>query len=153
MSIMDYFSTGSSPEANLLGSYFKTKAMADIGESVLDRVYKSPKEKLDEVDKRLGIRQKKKALGLPYSDDDYELATNNDLSFTQKGAVAAFGKHISKMVPDPSFLPSPGKWFSMETSFPKTTLSHGVEQILSNGLRIGGKYGRGIGAIGRIFGK
>jgi len=130
-----------------LSTYYKWKMADRVLDAGIDRL-NGPD--LDEVEKRLSIRTKKKALGLPYDDDDYELATNEGLSFTQKGAVAAFGKHIAKTIPAPDFLnPSIGRGL-METSFPKTASEFGG--LLSSGISTaGGKYGRGLSGIAKFF--
>jgi hypothetical protein len=133
-----------------LSTYYKWKMADRVLDAGLDKL---GGPSLDEVEKRLSIRTKKKALGLPYDDDDYETATNEGLSFSQKGAVAAFGKHIADRVPAPDFLnPSKARGL-METSFPKTA-SGAFGALLSSGISTaGGKYGRGISGIAKFFGR
>jgi hypothetical protein len=120
----------------------------------VDRLFPSSQATLDEVDKRLSIRLKKRALGLPMSDDDYETATNDGLSFKTTGATAAFGRHLSQYVPAPDFLKGAPARGLMETSFPKTIAADAGEYLLSSGLRVaGGKYGGAIRGAGRFFGR
>ncbi len=126
-------------------------------EKAADRFYESPEEELERVDKMLGIRLKRRALGLPMDDDDLDLANNEGLSFTQKGAVAAFGKHVSDRVPAPGFLtPKTTQWFNggETTSKPLAATVRGAgEYLLSGGLRVaeGGRYGRTIRSVGKFF--
>ncbi len=137
----------------MASAFFKRYTQAKISETLLDKAWTSSSEKLDEADKRLSIRLKKKALGLPMSDDDYEVATNEGLSFTQKGAVAAFGKHIAPYAPSPDFLKGAPARGLMETSFPKTIAADAGSHLLGSGLRAGGKYGRAIRGAARFFGR
>lgn len=133
--------------------FYRTKALESAGDSALDWLIDTDDEKLDRENKRLRNAQMRRSLGLPMSDDDYELATNEGLSFRQKGAVAAFGKHVAKTVPEPGFLTPPAARGLLESSFPKTTkLADAGSYLLSNSMRAaGGKYGGGI--LGRFFGR
>lgn len=155
MSFLDDLMGNDGSEADRVASAFLRRyAQYQIGSRVADSVLPDSRSKLDEVDKRLSIRLKKKALGLPMSDDDYEHATNDGLSFTQKGAVAAFGKHVAPYAPAPDFLKGAPARGLMETSFPKTIASDAGEYLLSSGLRAaGGKYGGAIRGAGRFFGR
>lgn len=133
------------------GQYAKYKTLSELGDEAMERLIPSKKKKLERINAELEVQMKRRALGLPWSDDVYEDATNNDLSFKQKGVVAAFGNHVSKLVPEPGFLTPKGGRGLLETSFPKTTkLADAGSFLLSSGLRAGGKYGS---AIGRFFGR
>lgn len=135
--------------------FFKKKAMADLSDTVLDALYDSEDEKLDREEKRLSIAHKRRALGLPWSGEDYELATNEGLSFTQKGAVAAFGKHIADRIPSPGFLAPPTGRGLMETRFPNTTKVGPLDALLSDGSIIGkgAKHVGKLRGIARWFGR
>jgi hypothetical protein len=138
-----------------LSSYYKWK----IADKVVDAGVNhfsggNTRDRLDETEKRLSIRLKKKQLGLPMDDDDYELATNEGLSFTQKGAVAAFGKRAAESIPRPDFLKPPTGHGLMGSAIPKTTSYAGAgDYLLSSCMRASGaKYGRAAGIVRRFFG-
>lgn len=156
MSFFDELLGGKSDDGadRAAAAFFRRYAQYQIGSRLADSVIPSSRDRLDEADKRLSIRLKKRALGLPMSDDDYETATNDGLSFTQKGAVAAFGKHIAPYAPSPDFLKGAPARGLMETSFPKTIAADAGEYLLSSGLRVaGGRYGGAIRGAGRFFGR
>lgn len=158
MSVFDAFNAPGSEEEQAQGrfidralaTYYKWKMADRVLDAGIDRF--TGKDDLDELDKRLSIATKRKALGLPFDDDDYELATNEGLSFTQKGAVGALGKAVADRMPYPDFLSPPKGRGLMETSFPKTAT--GVASLLSSGVSTaGGKYVRGLSAVSRFFGR
>lgn len=90
---------------SLMGTYYKwmlANKVADFGIGAVSG--RNEDERLARKDKILEIAQRKRALGLPYDDADYEEATNNDRPFRTSGAVPAFGKRLSNLVPEPNFL-------------------------------------------------
>lgn len=152
----DLFSTGNPAHDRLLDALERRYARARITDDVTDSLWESDDEKLDREEKRLRIASHKKALGLPFSDEDYELATNEGLSFSQKGAVATFGKHIADRIPSPGFLQPPSARGLMETSFPKNTAATGAMDILLGDgsiLRKGASHVRKLGVISKFFGR
>lgn len=150
MSIFDrFFSTGDPKTDKILNSLQMRYEAMQLSDQVADSLWESEDEKLDREDKRLSIAQRKRALGLPWSDDDYEKATNDGLSFTQKGALAAFGKAAADRIPAPSFLkPSTARGL-METRFPNSTVAGPLDALLSDGSVLR----KGASNASRIAGK
>lgn len=98
--------TGGSPEAfasTLVRKYWKYKALDEMSNKALDMVYTSPKEKMDSEQEKLDILLKRKQLGMPISDKDYEQATNNGQSFISH-SLPLFGRKTAQAIPDPSFM-------------------------------------------------
>jgi hypothetical protein len=160
---------------SLFDSFMGTDNPANDNERTMDRAFKTyyrgrlavdvaehagnwlnggnERERLDEADKRLSIRLKKKQLGLPMSGDDYEVAENNDQTFSN-AHKAIFAKNVGESISAPRFLSTQRARGLLEGSFPKTT--HGpVDALLSSGMRVSGAThgGRDLGVIARLFRK
>jgi hypothetical protein len=143
--LSQYFSTGN-PETDRIMTAIERRYMAaKLGDQALDKIWESEDESLDRKQKRLSIMASQKALGLPYSDDDYEKSINEDRPFTQAGVVAAFGKHMASPQ-----VPARGL---METSFPKTTRSAGAMDILLGDGSILRKGARNVSSVAKWFRK
>lgn len=147
------FSTGNPETDKLLDALERRYAAMKLTDRVTDSMFESEDEKLNREEKRLSIAEHKRALGLPYSDDDYENATNNGLSFTQKGAVAAFGKHLSDRIPAPGLLAAPAARGLMETRFPNKPAVGALDMLLSDGsiLSKGAANVRKLRGIAKFF--
>lgn len=108
MSLIDYVLGGDSsdPEQQLinkaLGSYYRTRFVENAGEQVLGRVFGGGRNLQDE-DTKLSIAMKKRALGLPLDDDDYETASNDELPF-KTSSVTLAGRKVEQLIPEPGFL-------------------------------------------------
>lgn len=162
MSLFDLFDDDATdPYSKAIGTYFKKKTLHDIGENLADGLFESGEEKLQRQNAELDIKMKRRALGLPMSDEDYEDATNENRPFHTAGVVAAFGRHASPYVPEPGFLQ------------PSRLFDEGVKMRISTGGVLGktgsgwissmadtnllGKRVKNVSklgsAIGRIFGR
>lgn len=128
----------------LIYEYKKMKAIEAAEGFLMNRTGRN----LDETEKRLSIIERKRRLGLPVSDDDYEEATNEGKSFYSRVAPSA-GKYGLQAIPNPKFLDPGG-----HGAFFK--VAHQAERKLPSmlfGLPIGAaKHGKPISGIGKFFG-
>lgn len=136
--------------SDALKRYFTYQSEADIGKKVGDYVFGGDDREEGELrrrDLKLGIQQKRRALGLPQDDEDYDEAVNDGLAFKNKGVLAAFGIKASEKMPDPSFLrPKLGAITSHE---PPSSM---INSLLGSVLGVGGKKYAGIpGTVGRFI--
>lgn len=157
MSMFDSFMGTDNPandNERLMDRAFKTYYRGKLATDALGWISgKSDGQKLDEADKRLSIRLKKKQLGLPMSTDDYEVAENDGKTFSNTHK-AIFAKHVGEGISPPAFLSAPRARGLLEASFPKTTAGP-IDALLSSGMRISGaSHGsRDLGTIARLFRK
>ena len=123
MSVLDFFSEPVNEHddeqtrmiAKLMGTYFKYQMLDKLAGAGIDMV--RGKRDLADQNAALDIQMKRRALGLPFDDDLYEESLREDKPLRTKGAVAAFGKRASELVPEPGFLkPKPHLPFASHVS-------------------------------------
>jgi hypothetical protein len=104
---------GSSPEemgnggeaaANrLLRKYFQYNAANEALDFGAKYLMPDEDAELNRESRRLEVIQRKRALGMPVSTDDYERATNEDVPFHSR-SLPIFGGHALQAIPEPGFM-------------------------------------------------
>jgi len=100
---------------DLLKEYYKAKFLHDLQAKAVHSFLPNDIEDLELKEKKLNIITKKKNLGIPLNDDDYELAVNEDKPFLQKNAglmaigLGFFGKKLTNNLPDLKYFNKPKK--------------------------------------------
>jgi hypothetical protein len=89
---MDSDSLLQSTPQELIALYYKTRLLNDLQ----NRFLPTEEQSLDRDLKKLDLVSKKRMLGIPLSDDDYEQAVNNEKPFLQRnlGMMAVGGSAI-----------------------------------------------------------
>jgi hypothetical protein len=107
-----------------ISAYYKAKYWHDIRERAINNFAPNEIEDLTIKERRLDILGKKKMLGIPLTDDDYETGVNEDRPFSQKnlglmsvGAGLLTGQR--KPLPDLKYFEKPGKmtWLGKMLNF------------------------------------
>jgi hypothetical protein len=97
-----------------ISAYYKAKFWHDVRERAINNFAPNEIEDLDVKERRLDIVGKKKMLGIPLTDDDYETGVNEDRPFSQRNlgmmAVGAnFLTGTKKPLPDLKHFDKPGR--------------------------------------------
>lgn len=97
-----------------ISAYYKAKFWHDVRERAINNFAPNEIEDLDVKERRLDIVGKKKMLGIPLTDDDYETGVNEHRPFSQKNlgmmAVGAnFLTGTKKPLPDLKHFDKPGR--------------------------------------------
>lgn len=97
-----------------IAAYYKAKFWHDVRERAINNFAPNEIEDLDVKERRLDIVGKKKMLGIPLTDDDYETGVNEDRTFSQKNlGLMALGTNLligkKKPLPDLKYFDKPGK--------------------------------------------
>lgn len=85
-------------------SYYKYRMIESAGDKLIDRFFtnKPEQESLEQQERQLNILARKRQLGMPTSDKDYERAVNSDQSFVSH-SLPLFGKRTLQAIPNPKF--------------------------------------------------
>ena len=119
----------------LLERYMRHKLISEMGGKVLDRILPdSEDDRLRHQSMRTDIDYKRRMMGMPLNDDDYEKAVNDDFDFPQPATnlLGYFGRKVSDRLPSLRHFEHAGE---------------AIPYILK-----GTGYGRRANAISRIFG-
>jgi hypothetical protein len=103
-----------------------------------DELYESEDEKLEREDQRLSIGLKRRQLGLPWTDDQLENATNDDSPFWTRSRNLA-GLRTLQAIPSPSLLDGPHA--TLPWSKPAQAIQ-GSNSVIDAIKGIGGSYVR-----------
>lgn len=91
------------PADKLISEFYKYQ----IGEEAFNR-FVNPDTKLKRQQMELDIAYKRRQLGMPVHDDQFEYALNEDKPFMSTGLMAAFGNRATQQIPNPGANPKPG---------------------------------------------
>lgn len=86
-----------------LGTFYRAKFAHDIADRAINRFFPTQREELQDEDMRLSIAQRKRAMGIPLDDEDYQYAVNNEIPFKTM-APTLFGPEVEQLIPSPGFL-------------------------------------------------
>lgn len=108
MSVFDLFQGGVDPVPGSLDAVaarvLRHQTQGALVGEAFERFFPDERSRLAIEGSKLDNQLKRRALKAPLDDDDYQQAVNEDRPFEQKGALAIFGHHVSKVVPEPMLL-------------------------------------------------
>ena len=73
-----------------------------IAEELGSRFFPNERDELQMASNKLDIQLKRRQLGLPMTDDYYEVATNENKDFVPTGTKAVWGRKIADSIPNPT---------------------------------------------------
>jgi hypothetical protein len=141
---------------SVMRSYFRYRTADRAIDTIGGAFWEGAGEKRTRQNQELDIRLKRKQLGLPMDDEDYEDATNDDFPMRtfSRGALAA--KHATQMIPEPAFLKQPA-FFKYAHAVPSRSEFSAPFAPLISALGAFGSKRNGVSRIAssaaRIFGR